>query len=858
VNYKIIAIYRSPSIYNITAFLNDLGEMLSTQSHGNSIIVGDLNINTMQASQHRQLEEYENLTSQFGYTHCITRPTRVSENSSSCIDHILVNFSKEVVPIVFQNTITDHYATILGIKHDLIRSKGEVESSFYETVDHTRLAILLREECWDSISSLADVNIAYDSFVDKIERNISKCKRIVKISHSRRRIKPWITGGLVRSIRRRDKLHRQSRNNPGNNSLSAYYRRYRNILTRLIDAAKICYYSRKLSQSNDTKSTWKTIRGIVDENRAREPVKELQLGSRVLNTNDNAKEIADAFNSFFHEIGSNLAGEILERMSVSEDELIQNIGIDNTGPSLFLTPVTEGEVVRIISKLKNDCAPGPDNLKVSFFKRNKDTLCKPLASLINLCYETGTFPHRLKEAEICPVFKAGERTDVNCYRPISILNVASKIFESSVKTRLVSFFDKHNTLSANQYGFRSDLSTNSALLEVIRIIMGGIDSDRKVLAIFLDLKKAFDTVSHKILLKRLHEHGVRGIAWKLFESYLSCRIQRVRINKVKSNNLIIDYGIPQGTVLGPILFLLYINKLCKLRFNGEIVAFADDTVLLFTGSDWEDSREKAELGIRMVKEWLDNNLLTLNYQKTYFLSFSPSAQGQPAYQQLAVGTCSEHVGCNCRTIQRQHSLKYLGIQVDSLLRWEEHIKGLCQRLRRLVYTFIKLRDVLDRKTLKTVYFSIVQSVLSYGIVGWGGTYYTYLDPLIKVQKLILRVMGRKHPRYASEQLFGDFQVLDIRQLYTREILLLAQRDKGKYPVQTHLYGTRNRHLIPLHRARVTLYQRHFCYLAPKVYNLLPTHVKDLPHGARFKREAHKWLMAMGRERTETIISTICL
>lgn len=852
----ITAVYRSPSHNDITEFLADLELLLNTNNKHYHVITGDLNINTNELAQHRQLNDYEDLLSMFGFTHCIRKPTRISDNSTSCIDHILVNFNKDLRSVIFQNSITDHYMTMLGFNHNS-RLVGINKKDFYEVFDQLKISNLLENENWISVLSRDNVEIAFKEFMLIISDVLFKSKKIIKIAHNKKKLKPWITQGLISSIRKRDKLHRQSKNNPNNIQLGLYYKRYRNLLTNLIEQAKKNYFSERLNLSKDSKNMWKNIKEIIDDQKINEQVKQLITSDKTLIAGKDDKEIADAYNRFFQGVGSDLAENILKETGninngVAEEvggEVVHNGQIPN---SLFFAPVTEEEILKIIDNLNNNSAPGPDGIKPNFFRMNGGVLSRPLVHLINLTFEKGIFPRSLKEAVICPIFKSGDKCDVNCYRPISLLNTLSKIYEMSIKSRLVSFLDKNNIISSNQHGFRSSINTSDAILKVVSEITSCINSGNKSLVVFLDLRKAFDTVSHTLLLERLHSYGVRGVALDLFRSYLTDRFQSVRLNGHLSDKLRIEYGVPQGTVLGPILFTVYINPLCNMDIKGKITAFADDTALLFADSEWNAVERKAEEGLRMVKRWLDMNLLSLNIQKTHYLCFSPNSQGQPDNQYLAIHSCLAAENCQCQQITRQTSIKYLGVIIDSMLRWDLHIKGLCQRIRKTFYIFKRLRMIVNINTLKMVYYSFVQSILVYGIVGWGGASSCHMNPLQRVQKLVIKIILRKPMRYPTEEVFNNFQVMNVRQLYVREILKKIHNNSSSMTVREHPYNTRNRHLYLLDRARISLYQRHFNYLAPKIYNLLPLEIRAL-NNYKFKNKIQNWIFNTGRGNIERIV-----
>jgi hypothetical protein len=229
--------------------------------------------------------------------------------------------------------------------------------------------------------------------------------------------------------------------------------------------------------------------------------------------------------------------------------------------------------------------------------------------LANLCFKHGVFPNYLKQAIVTPVFKSGNRSIASDYRPISVLPAISKILEKLINTRLINYLNKFQILSDNQYGFRQGISTEDAVSALSSLIIENVDNNKKCITVFLDLKKAFDTVSVPILINTLACIGIRDIPLSLLSSYLHNRSQKVKIGKYLSDECDVNYGVPQGSVLGPTLFLIYINQLCKMCIaGGSIFTYADDTAIVFSGNDWDDVRKTAEVGLAKVARWLQANL----------------------------------------------------------------------------------------------------------------------------------------------------------------------------------------------------------------------------------------------------------
>lgn len=833
----VIAAYRSPSSRNIDSFIDSLDLVLaSLVQYKTVILTGDLNINIL--SNDVTTDSYLNILASHGLLAAHTIPTR----DKACLDHVMVRSNKGSTTVILDSPITDHFPTIfcseVNFQHCAVKK-------IVSRINIPAVVEQLSRTDFFPILTATDANAAASDLVNAIANVVSANTILIKIPNRKRCLKPWITPGLLRCIKNRDNLHKKAKASPNNEVLHVTYTRYRNFCNNLLKKLKAEFESKELNNNKDnTKGLWKVIKNITHLNKSSTPPLEL------LKLTNNDTDSVDQVNNFFANIGADLASRI-QNDSTNRRQFSQS---NNKYSSMALLDTDETEVENIILGLKNNCAIGVDGISNEILKSARHILVQPITFLCNLCLSSGVFPDVFKGALVSPIHKGGDRHSVTNYRPISILTSLSKVLEKILNTRLVDYLDTNNIIANNQYGFRKSLSTEHAVLELTERIVGLLDNKAKVIGIFLDLTKAFDTVSIPLLLDKMEGLGIRGIVLDIFRSYLFNRKQRVKVGNVMSNNASPTFGVPQGSVLGPTLFLIYINNLCLIDIpNCSLISYADDTVLIAHGTDWEQARHKAENAVATVMTWLNQNLLTLNILKTKFITFSPRTQSQPAIGAIDVVAHACHSStsdCNCLTLTRANNIKYLGVIIDSTFSWHDHISSLVGRIRKLLPIFKKLRTCADLKTLHIVYSALTQSLLQYCITAWGGSGTTFMLRLERAQRAILKVMLGKPRRYSTNTLYEECKLLTVRQLYVLRSITMLHPCLHFNPIA----GRRRMWSCPSVPHRTSLARRQYFVSAPRLYNKVNKihNIYALPLN-RCKNVIKSWLLTLTYHDTEALI-----
>ena len=457
--------------------------------------------------------------------------------------------------------------------------------------------------------------------------------------------------------------------------------------------------------------------------------------------------------------------------------------------------------------------------------------------IYNWSFSSGTVPNKLKIAQVIPIYKKGSTIDLSNYRPISLLSIFSKLLEILMYTRLINFFEKNDVLFHGQFGFRANHSTSQALILITDKIQKAIEEKLFSCGVFLDLRKAFVTVDHSILINKLQHYGIRGIANKWFNSYLDDRKQIVSVGTIKSDLNDIVCGVPQGSVLRPLLFLVYINDFNNSSDLLDFHLFADDSNLFYAHKNLRSLEEHLNQQLINIHNWLCANKLSFNVDKSHFVIFHPVQK---------VVDYTINLSINNKDLVEKKSYKYLGVIIDSNLNWKEHVNELCKKISRGIGILLKLRNFVKIDILIKIYYSIIYPFLIYGIIIWGNTYKTNVKPLTELQKKAIRIITFSPFRTHSSPLFKELNLLkfpDIVQFCT--VLFMHQYHCDTLPIiftdffkeHKHNYNTRlsskSTFALPKVRTNYGIFNIRYC--GPKAWNSVDESLKLLSNKA-FKRQ----------------------
>ena len=843
-NIKLVCagVYRPPS-GDQNMFIENLMQSLTAidrNLYRDIFVMGDFNFNLLEHEYDSNVQTFLSSMFSLSFLPTISKPTRITDHTATLLDNIFLTVPEKYSSGCIISSVSDHYPVFIissvglpsfntqySISYSYRKINTHTLSLFFDSVQSCDFTDIL--QCDDVNDALSRLDLLlFDRF------NVN-CPIVHKTTSPKSIIKPWISRDILSEIKRRQNLQILLKSK--RISLLSF-KRFRNYVTSKIRVARKLYYEAKFEEfKNDSKKTWNLINNIVKP-------------SSRLNKSDIEKIIVDdeeigdsvkmssAFNEFFVNIGSDISRTVNCQPHAHKEYLRGNYP-----NSIYFSPVSSSEVNNLICSLKNkpshfNCIPA------RALKCIRGIISPVICNIINRSISSGVFPDSLKIAKVVPIYKHGSRTNIVNYRPISLLPVISKILEKVVHRQIYTYLCKHNILFSDQYGFRNGKSTVNAMVKFMHNLYSSLDSGSLVFSIFLDFKKAFDCVNHEILMSKMHHYGIRGIALEWFNSYLINRKQFVSIQGSNSTKLPITHGVPQGSVLGPLLFLMFINDLPNCTNFFQFILFADDSTLSCDISDANFGNIHNEINNNLgaLNRWLICNKIAINTDKTKYMIFS---------NRNVIHLPPIYIGSGL--IQPITSAKFLGIHIDCNLTFSQHINYLCNKLSKNIGILYKMNKILPKHVLLTLYRSLILPYFSYGIEIYFNSAASNINKLVILQKKCIRAINNIGYFDHTLEYFRLDRILSLADLYEYHILCYMYRtlylnyDSFLLPylipfIHQHNYVTRNRFQLIIPRFRTVKAQYSINYVGIKLWNSLPENIKKSKSISAFKRTLREYLI----------------
>lgn len=757
-------IYKHPTL-NINEFKSLISEHIrGIPIQHTLVLAGDTNIDLLKIDNDNQVKNfYEKLVS-LNCTQIIESPTRITNHSQTLIDHIIVrtNTKLKLSRGIFLNQFSDHLCTFVNLElkchlnqynRPLIRIYSERnKEKFKMSLDN--IDNELNNLCHNDYSS----NAKWQSFQEIITNKFNDAFPLKTLSRKKQKDKHWLTPSIMKSIKTKQKLYKKWREFPTDSNLRRY-NKYKKILNVILRKAKILYYENIFSNDKCNKKTWDEINTLLNNKNTYETIESLKVNDVVYT---NKKDIANVFNNHFSTIGEKMSTEFNSNHSTRDYSHYMPTSLNK---SILLNKTTIEKVEKIIDSMSSKNSTGIDYISQKLLKLVKSKLLRTITNLINESIEDKVYPDVLKIAKIIPVHKSKAKDDCNHYRPISLLSVFNKIFEKTLHNDLTNFIENNGILYCNQFGFRKFHSTIDALIKTHDYIIEEKRKGNKIIGIFLDLSKAFDSIDNNILIKKLNTYGIRGPYNDLLTSYVTNRQCFTQIGEEKSTLNKIKYGIPQGSVLGPLLFSLYVNDIKQLARNAEINLFADDTNIFCSSKSYANLIQNCNNVLKLCKEWLRANKLTLNTNKSHFVDFSKNRNSN----------VPKILYIDNEVLLEQDHTKYLGMILQYNLKWDMHIDGLIKKLNSRIPLFYQIRNILPQDKKVLIFNSLSLSNIIYGIELYANKIDSNVKRLQKCQNRILKILFIKNHFTNTNVLHKNIKIMKIKDLVQLRQLLLSHK-----------------------------------------------------------------------------------
>lgn len=823
---NVSVIYRPPNNTSslVDNFFVELDNHLTSLKTKTSLLIGDFNFDIKNKID-KNVQKYQNIVESNGYYFCHDKITRPA--SSTCLDHVLCNNPNSNISItLFHTDISDHLGTIVEICNLKINKENTKIPNLIKKINYK----LVTEELKNYTVNQTDVNKIANNLIHTIKNTENRATSVTILKKKRNKYTAsWIDDECVVLINRKNYWFKKHTENRSNEYFKYKYSYWLNRLTTLKRKKRKEYDNIQFEKAaGDSKKNWLYIKNILNGSN----MKKNEFFSDQLLSQNQKQEKIDKFNEFYCKVGENMAKKF--------DSIYFPKTKTSTKFKFILS--NKEKTMKLIDNLSNTNSVGPDEISTKVVKSCKEELAENITKLINASLTQGKMPTVLKANRVVPIFKSGNKSDINNFRPISISSPMSKIIETFVNEQLTEYLSFANLNSKNQYGFKKKSNTQATIFDMISEIQSGLDKNKKVVVVFFDLKKAFDSIDRKILLRKLYEYGVTGSEFMWFQSYLCDRSQYSECENFKSNFESINYGVVQGSCLGPTLFSCYMNSLLDNELGGKPFLYADDLALVFSENTMVDLQTIINQDMLKIRSWMNKHKLSVNISKTKYMIFKSKTTSRIDIK---------YDNCN---IEMVGEYKYLGVIIDCNLSWSPQITEQIKKGRKIAGIFRLISQRIPDNFKRSVYFSMFHSTIAYGIQVWGNTYQKDIKAIQNIQnKAIKNLFGYKL-RTPTKLIHSNHKLLPINllvkcKLATQAHLIINKNINTVIIPQTnnccHHYNTRTAVNIKITSTKVRFNNYDAIYnLAYKYFNDLPREIKNIIEFSIFKKKINEFFLSL--------------
>lgn len=780
----ISAVYRPPSTLNqnINSFTSHIEKnlLLSRSKFSEPLkydLCGDININLFNQNTNNSIQNFCQMIESNGFYFGITRCTRIQNGSKTLIDNIICNdisrnnsiFS--ICPI----EISDHFPII---KQEITKTnkispppQDQHKIRIFSELNISLFKANLLDNNWNEILTETNTENKWNRFFKKIDSsfNLAFPKKI-KQPHRHNNNTPWINKEIRTDIKKEQKLYRKKLIND-NTQNKTIHKEFKLQLKKKIRKAKIDYYENFFKKNkHNPKKIWEKLNNMTKNSNKTNNIDKISVNNQEITSKS---DIANNFNSFFQSAGKE-ATKNIDFKPIQHSQYMQNLKNTQNAPPFKFRNISQAELIKCTKSLKPKNSAGPDEIPTKIIKIAALTIPHVFQHIINQSLSTGFIHQRCKNAILIPIHKKNDKLNMTNYRPISIINSISKILEKIVAQQLNEHLETNNLLYKLQFGFRKKHNTQQAMLIYLDYLEKMKQENKITCSSFIDLSKAFDTVDHKILIEKLKTFGINGTELDWFYNYLNNRQQKCKVNHIFSKWLTLITGIPQGSILGPILFILFINDL-PLFTKAFTSIFADDTKLSISAPDLNTVENELNKQLKNASTWFDNNKLALNPAKSRIITYNSKAIPLIYINNTIIQSISSK-----NINKEEQTFKFLGFHLDETLNFNAHTIKIMNKLKSTNYILNKNKRIMPITQKMMIYNALFKSHCEYGISIWGS-----LDNNLKriscLQKTAINHVNNTFKRH-SEPLLRKYKTLKIQDIkYLNDISIAHSIIHGYAP-----------------------------------------------------------------------------